>query len=185
MRSGWQNHCVCATRFGLTEALWPAEAITMSKIANISTVIQRHKVTFADTMPSLLSYVSALEEDYGVRVVDVHMKNIVEDMISSNFLEASPRAIYMVSITVSEKMIRHQSVLRLLWQLANDAPAAKTHGLTHIDYRSLYKSSEEDTFLKIQHADPFVENGQMLFAFHTKSFYRISGLFFMSFIFAT
>lgn len=61
----------------------PAQAIILSKIPKISTVIVWRKAMITDNMQKLLSYAGTFEEDYGVQFLDVRRMYIIEDMISS------------------------------------------------------------------------------------------------------
>lgn len=60
----------------------PAHARKISRIVNILAAIVRRKVTVAETAQSLLSYTRAFVVDYGVRLVDVRIMNIVENMMA-------------------------------------------------------------------------------------------------------
>lgn len=88
-----------------------AQAIKLSKTANISATIMRFKATFKNMMHSFLDYAQDLKEDYGARFFDVRIPNIFEEMKSSNFWAGSYRAIYIRYMTVSGVMIKHQGVL--------------------------------------------------------------------------
>lgn len=69
-------------------------------------------------------------------------------------------------------MIKQKDVLLLLLNQGRDMPAAKTLSITHHDGPSLYVPSQKDIILKIQAADAFVENYQVLVPFHANAFYR-------------
>lgn len=73
------RYAICAD--GKTILL--AQAFRLSKIASISTVIVRRKTMFTDTMQILLSYARAVEEDYGVRFINVCMLCIVYNILST------------------------------------------------------------------------------------------------------
>lgn len=99
----------------------PAQAIKLSKQGNISAAIVRSKATFTDTMSGLLSYAQAYENDCCVRVVEVHIMNIVEAMKSLNFLAGNSRVTYTRYISLEKMMMVHQGMLPLLLKLG------KTH----------------------------------------------------------
>lgn len=78
----------------------PAQAVKLSKAANISTAVLRCKATFTDMMRSLLSYARATEENYGVRSVDVRIVDIVGDMKYLGLLAANSRTTYIRYVRV-------------------------------------------------------------------------------------
>lgn len=84
-----------------------ARAMKLSKIANTSTVIVRHKATFIDHQQSILSDAQVFGEDYSVRFINVCKMYIVYDVMSSNFLSANSKAIYSRYIRAGERIIKH------------------------------------------------------------------------------
>lgn len=79
---------------GGMEAISLAQAIKLSIIANISSAIVRRKENSADTMKSLLSYVSVPKEQYGVCFVDMRMMDHMDDMRSLHVLADRWRVMY-------------------------------------------------------------------------------------------
>lgn len=69
----------------------PAQRMMRSTIYNITSAIFQHKETITDPMQSLLSYVQAFEERYGVLFVDVRITDIIKDIMSSNSLACNFR----------------------------------------------------------------------------------------------
>lgn len=69
-----------------------AQAMILRTIAKIRTVNMRSDAAFTYMMPSLLSYARALEENYGVCFVAVHIMDIMEDVMSFNLLITNARA---------------------------------------------------------------------------------------------
>lgn len=58
----------------------------LNKIADISAASFRREKSLTDTIQSALSYVRGLKEYFGVRFVTLCMVEIVEDIMTSNFL---------------------------------------------------------------------------------------------------
>lgn len=123
----------------------PYQSIKRSKIANIFTAVVRRKVEFTGTMQSVLSNRRALEEAYGTRSVDMHILDIVKDMMSSTFLPNNSRAIYTRYTTVAKMTIKYQSMLPFLAKLIKNASAEK-FSYHDVDEPSVYVSSGEDIF---------------------------------------
>lgn len=68
--------------------------IEQSKVANISTAIIRRETSFTDTIQSRFNYVRVFEEKHPVSFVNARVVEIVEDKMSSNFLNANSKATY-------------------------------------------------------------------------------------------
>lgn len=65
------------------KAIAPAQAIKLSKIANISTKLLRHYATYTDMIQSLMSFARAFNEDYGIRFDNV--RSVVVDILEDIF----------------------------------------------------------------------------------------------------
>lgn len=84
---------------------------------NISMANVQCKATFKGTMPSLLSYTRAFEEDCSVLVVYKRVIDVVDIMNSSSFLAANFRATYICYIRNAKMVIKYQGLLYLLVNL--------------------------------------------------------------------
>lgn len=140
------------------KAIPQAQTIELSKIPNICTASVRHEAMFTDTMQSPTSYARALKDKHGVRFVDALIWDVVETIISYNFLAANSRSTNVYFIRIGTIMVMNRGVLLLLGKLFTVTPAAKTAGITHNEDPSLYVRSEEDILLVIQVADVFFKN---------------------------
>lgn len=89
-------------------AMVSVQVIKQSETANISTEIVRRKATFRDMTQKLLSYSRASEKYSGVRVVDIRIMKIVEDLTFSRFLAAMLRVAYLRYITAAKTTINQQ-----------------------------------------------------------------------------
>lgn len=114
----------------------------MSNIANIYTGTVRREETFTDTTKSLLSYARVFGESFGVRFVGVRILDVVEDMLSLHFLASSSRETCIRYIKGGKIMFKYQSVFPLPEKLDKDGLVARTIGITHLDGRRRYTSSE-------------------------------------------
>lgn len=112
-----------------------------------------------------------LEEEYGVRIVYAGVINIVEDMISSNFFAAISGATYIRWIMIDKMMNKHEGVSPSFVKFREDAPAAKTLSITHLDRQSRYICSKENILLIILDADSFAKNCQKLAQLHGNAFH--------------
>lgn len=117
-----------------------------------------HEATFADSIQGLLNYGQAFKEDYHIRLVDVCIVDIFEDMMSSKFLASNGRAIHLRNTRVQKISIKHQGMLSLLLKVGMNAPVAKTLSITYLDDPNLYISLKEGILLMIQVADTFEHN---------------------------
>lgn len=90
-----------------------------------------------------------MAEDHDVRLVDMRKMKIIDDMVSSNFLDARSRTPYVRYIRVGKNITEIIDVLPLLKNLCKDSAAARTLGITHLDDLSIYISSEENIVLMI------------------------------------
>lgn len=113
-----------------------------------------------------------IKENYGVRVVDVRMKNIAEDMIFIYFLAANTRATSIYYNRVDTLVILHQDVHLVFGKMNKNASAAKRFGIAQFDDPILYISSEENILLKIQGTDTIVKNYLKAAPFYANCFYR-------------
>lgn len=84
---------------------------------------------YAETIQSLLSYAQAFREKYDVRIFDMSMSNIVEDIMSSHFLAASPREMRIRYIADGVVMCEHVGVLLLFEKLRKETPVVSTFGI--------------------------------------------------------
>lgn len=82
------------------------------------TVTVRCKAWLTNIVQSLPSYARAFEEDYEVRLLDVRIASIIEDMLSPNLWATNSRAIDIHYSKVHEMMTKHQDVLHVLAKLA-------------------------------------------------------------------
>lgn len=96
------------------KATSPAEGVNLRKITNLSTAIVQREPMFPDTMQSLLSYVQAFEENYGVHFLHMRISDIMENIIYSNFLPTKSRATSKRYIGVDKMMRKNRGVLPLL-----------------------------------------------------------------------
>lgn len=149
-----------------------ALANKLSKIFNISAVIERLEATHKDSMEILLIYARSFDEDYGVRFVDAGIKEIMEAMISSKALDGYSRAMHVRNIRFSKIIIKYEAVVLLLGKLGKVALGANTLGITHFHDLRLYISSEVDKLLIVQDAHAFVKNDHKPAFFHANLFYR-------------
>lgn len=83
------------------------------------------KAMLTDMLNSLLSYARALEENCSLRYVDVRIIDLVGDVMSSKFLAANLRAIYIRYVTVCKMTIKRHGVLSFIVKLEKDASAGK------------------------------------------------------------
>lgn len=85
----------------------PAQAVKLRKIANISPAIVQRVSIFTGKIYTPLSYAQALEEYYSVRLVDVHVSDIVENLIFSNCYAVNSKAKLICYNGVCEKIREH------------------------------------------------------------------------------
>lgn len=111
--------------------------------------------------------------------------DIMQKKISSNFLAANSTATHKLNTRAEKMMMKHQGVVRLFLKLGNDAPAAKTFVITHLDDAILCIFSEENILLMIQAAASLFNNNYKPAPFHAHSFYRHAWASLLRFIFAT
>lgn len=121
-----------------------AQALKLSKIANISTVFRPWKTMFIVTMQCILSYERAFQENYTMWYFDVRIIDIFESMM---FLSSLALASKWPTYSISEwamMMIRHEKERLLLVNLDWNALAAKTPGITSVNGSTAYSSCEEN-----------------------------------------
>lgn len=85
----WETLRICYSFWADGKHISTAHAIKLSKIANLSPPVLRPEAKFTGAVQSLLSYDRAFEEVYGTRLFDVSVTDIVEDRVSSRFLDTS------------------------------------------------------------------------------------------------
>lgn len=83
-----------------------AQPIKLSKFANISTEIVWYKPTRTEKMKSLLNYAQAIDENCSLQFVNVRITDIFDEKMSSNFLAANCRVIYVCYIRAGKVMIK-------------------------------------------------------------------------------
>lgn len=110
-----------------------AQAIKLSNIANISAVVIRCGRSFIVTIQIFHSYARPFEGDCAVSFVDGHVLNIVNDMMSPNFLDANSKAIYTRYTRVAEMMINDEGFLPLFVRFSTVASMLKTLIITFHD----------------------------------------------------
>lgn len=104
--------------------------------------------------------------------------NIVEDIMSSTFLNANSRSTYIRYIRAGQMMIKQKGELPFFCEVGKNALAARTLGFTHPDYPSLHICSEESALLMFQAADEFFKKKAQACHFprkllsHANCFYR-------------
>lgn len=135
-----------------------AQAIKLSKVASISNAFVRRETSFTGTRQSLLSYMGAYKEDYGVQLVDVRIIVIVGVMESSIFLASNFNMTYLHYIRIYKMMIKLEGLFRLPMDLGKNAAAAQTLHITHSHGPNLYISIEDDKLLMIQAAETLVKD---------------------------
>lgn len=79
-------------------------------------------------------------------VVNTPVLDIVDSMLSSNFLAKNFKAIYARYICVDKMMMKNEGVLPLLMGLAIDVPVVKRMRITHLDDLDLYTATEKQSF---------------------------------------
>lgn len=94
------------------------QASKLSKIANPFTAIVRSKETAIDTMQSMVSYARALDGGCGEYFVILCIMSIEEDIMSSCFLAASSRAVFIQYNSVGKIINKHWGMLYLLVEFA-------------------------------------------------------------------
>lgn len=127
---------------------------------------------FMHKMHTLLSYVQAFEEDYGVQFVDMPLKEIVKDKMSSKVLAAYSSITYIRNISAGTMIIKHEGVLFVLGKMGTNSLDTRTFGITNVDDESLYNSPEEYILLIALADDAFAKNDYKLAPFHACSIYR-------------
>lgn len=162
---------MCYASWIYCKPIWPVQAILQSKIANISIVIVQGEATFTDTLQILLSYERFFEEDYGVRVVDVRVMDIAEDMMSSEFFAARAKATYICYSTGKRMIIKLRGFSRVLLKLRMNAVMAETLDITYFHDPTIYIPSEQAILLIIQAAVAIARNDQKPAYFQTNYFY--------------
>lgn len=73
-----------------------------------------------------------------MRLDNLHMMDIVDDKLSSEFLAASPSVTYIRYIGVDKMMINHRDVLSTLKDLAKNSPAAKKMDMNNLDDQYIF-----------------------------------------------
>lgn len=110
------------------EAIWRTQAVNL----NISIGIVRMVAPSEITLQSMLSQHWPFEGNCGVRLVDVCMRNILEDLASSYFLTADFRLKYAQYIGFGINMIKPNSVFSPFRILGRDWPVAKNLDILHL-----------------------------------------------------
>lgn len=136
-------------------------------------------------MQTLQSQKRAFEEGCYVRLAFMHIMDVVDDIISSIVLAANFRAIYIRYTTVDRMIIKHRGMIYLLSNPNRDVPGARTLGVSHLVYLSIYISSEAGISLMMQVASTFVKNGYHAVIFHANEFRGHAGALLNRFMFAT
>lgn len=72
-----------------------AEDIKLSGIRNTSSNPVCRDSRLVEIMKEVFDYLSANDLEYGVKYVDVYIKDIVDDTLSSEYLPSRTRATYM------------------------------------------------------------------------------------------
>lgn len=77
-----------------------AEGLKVDKVAKTTSAIVWPDMSFIDLLTSMVSYAHAFRSEYQVRFLDARMNDIVEDMISSDFLSPDSRSTFVLNICV-------------------------------------------------------------------------------------
>lgn len=93
----------------------PAQENRLITIAHILIETVRLETTFTDTMWIMLCCMWALEEAYGIYIVDMRILDILERNTSLKVLAASWRAAYIQFIEVGKTKKKSEGVLPFLW----------------------------------------------------------------------
>lgn len=88
-----------------------------------------------------------------MRFVHVRIMHIVYDVMFSNILAESSKAIYVRYIRVSQMMIKRKVVLAVLINLSQEETVARILGITQLDDLNICFSSEEGILLIIHDVD--------------------------------
>lgn len=112
------------------------------------------------------------EEHYAVPFVNARVLDIMDEMMSSNFLAVSLRESYAHYCHVAKMVIKNEGVLPLLVDLVMVVSVVKMLSITHLDDLGLFISTEEGIFLLAQAAKASVKNDHQPAPFHTSAFYR-------------
>lgn len=102
----------------------------------------QRKVTFAETVESLLSYARWFGEVHGLELVNAHKTDVVEDKISSEFMAIISRATYIHRTGARRMKIRYQCIVRTFRKLGKHGSGVNNLRITHLDEPKLYISSE-------------------------------------------
>lgn len=148
------------------------QAIKLSKITNILTVIVRYETSIEDTRQSVLNYARWFEEDDAVRFVTARVLDTVDDIISSNFLAANSKPTYPRYIFISKMMIKKGDILPLLVSLFMDALVLETLGIKHLDDPGINILTDEDILFMIWATDSDVKNDHKAILFHACAIYH-------------
>lgn len=107
--------------------------------------------------------------------VDVRVVDMVQIMMSSNYLAFNSRATYLLYIGVGKMTINHEGVRPFLERLGKAARAAKILGTTHLDDQVLYISPEKMVLFMIHVANGLVSSEHNLDFLHAASLHRYAG----------
>lgn len=93
---------------------------------------------FIDPIYSLLSYAQVMENDYAVRFVCMHVIDIIDDNMSSNFFAANSIDTYVRNVRAYREPVQLEDVSLMLRNIGKDELAANPLCITHHDVSNCY-----------------------------------------------
>lgn len=125
----------------------------------------------------MVSYAHALRAQYHSSFWNALINDIVDDMISSDFLKSAIRSMYVSYIRVTMLVLKHSIVHSLPKELKKEGAGTKRLGIASINYAKINSSDEVDVKMTPQAAAVFVHNPARPSSFHSVSLYKRAPLF--------
>lgn len=161
-------------------ALSGREILHLGNAQNIGASVVRREVTLIECLKRLVAYSHTVEEDSGVRFLDTRNTNIVQDLMSSQFLGGGrgerSLSTYSRYVRVTKLIRKYPFILDYLVVLSTTKYRTDDNnlqlGIVHLDDKTLLTSDEFTCRVLLQAADISVKNKDRSGAFDAKRFYE-------------
>lgn len=102
-------------------------------VANTTTAIGRPGTSFIDLVISMVSYAHESGAYYHVSLLDARINDIVNDIISSDFLSLDSQSTYACVIRVKSLVLKQSTAIPFLKEISKAGGGTRNFGVTDED----------------------------------------------------
>lgn len=132
--------------------------------------------SFIDPLPNIIIFACVFEVKHHVSLSDAQINDVVDDMISFDFLTSYCNSTYVCCTIVTKLVFKQSAVPPQLGKLSQDGAGTGNLGVSYVDSATIYRSNQVDVKLMLQTADVFVKNPSKPSSFNSAFFQKLAHL---------